>query len=327
MTISVGTLDRKIWSKDLILIYLYDCFKNNTKAVIDMLPEGSCANELGLYKLLDQFCETTGYSKSRITIKTANMLERHPEYIIKRESGSWYEVDAIHRWLCDKTIETGNTPTKHFANFSSRTNWSRLWIATILDTYFKDKTLQTYHYDSTTNNYNPNRYTGLDDLLRFDCKLYVEAAEFIKTCPRVLDIARISEPIQHPENLKLLNYYGDIFVDIVVEPNVSGNCFLVTEKLWRPILARRPFIVMSNSNYLKNLHKLGFKTFNNFWSEGYDDLSEADRIHTIHQILNNLSEYTLDQLHQLLIDMEDILDHNYKNFVELTNHKIDRAFI
>lgn len=326
MTVSIGTLDRKIWSKDLILEYLYDCLKNNKDAVIDMLPEGSCAIELGLYRLLDQFCKATGYSKSRITIRTANMLEHHSEYRVQRDAASWYEINAIHKWLCNKIIKTGNTPTKHFANFSSRTNWSRLWIATILDTYFKDMTIQTYHYDKTTNNYNPNKYTGLDDLLRNGCELYVEAAKFIKSCPRTLDLPQVKEPIQHPENLKLLDYYHDIFVDIVVEPNVSGNCFLVTEKLWRPIIARRPFIVLSNQNYLHNLRKLGFKTFNDFWSENYDYHSENSRILEIQKILEIISNYNVDQLHKILADMKELLDYNYQIFASLTPQKIQGVF-
>jgi hypothetical protein len=326
MTLSIGTLDRKIWSKDLILVYLYHCLTNNKRATIDMLPEGSCAIGLGLYELLDQFCDTTGYPKSNVTIKTANMLEQHSEYRIIRDANSWYEISSIQEWLSNRTISTGTTPSKHFANFSSRTNWSRLWIATILDTYYSDKTLQTYLYDQTTNNYNPKLYTGIDDLIRQGCDMYIEAAKFIGTCPRTLDMPQILEPIQHPENLKLLDYYHDIFLDVVVEPNVHGNCLLVTEKLWRCIIARRPFIVMSNKDYLSNLRKLGFRTFDQFWSEEYDSYAEADRIRAIHTQLDLISTYKVSQLTEMLDLMNDILEHNYNTFIGLTAHKVKRVF-
>jgi hypothetical protein len=342
MELSIGTLDRKIWSKDLILEALYKCFKNNDTLLIDFSPEGSCARSLGLYELLDKFCLVTGYAKNNITIKTANMVESHPGYNIKRDPKCWYEIGMIQEWLGDKNIISGHEPSKHFANFSSRTNWSRLWIATILDTYYSGKTLQTYHYDVTRENYNPNRYTGLDDVIRQGCDLYVEAAKFIKTCPRTLDIGYLKNlentkgsvfqhensyyPIQHPSNLNLLQYYRDIFVDIVVEPNVSGRCFLVTEKLWRPILAKRPFIVMSNANYLDNLRRLGFKTFNNFWSEEYDLHSEANRIHNIEQLLVQISAWTSDELSNKLLDMDAILTHNFNTFSNLNYKKLIEVF-
>jgi hypothetical protein len=95
MELSIGTLDRKIWSKDLILEALYKCFKNNDTLLIDFTPEGSCARSLGLYDLLDKFCAATGYAKNNITIKTANMVESHPRYNNKRDPGCWYEIGMI----------------------------------------------------------------------------------------------------------------------------------------------------------------------------------------------------------------------------------------
>ena len=342
MEISVGTLDRKIWSKDLILETLYTCFKNNDTLLVDFSPEGSSAQALGLYDLLDKFCAATGYAKSNITIKTANLVESHTEYNIKRDPGYWYEVSAIQDWLRGKSVTSGITPSKHFSNFTSRTNWSRLWIATILDTYYSDKTIQTYHYDLSRDNYNPNRYTGLDDLIRQGCDLYVEAANFIKSCPRTLDIEYLQDlqntnasvfqhensyyPIQHPSNLNLLQYYRDIFVDIVVEPNVSGTCFLATEKVWRPIIAKRPFIVVSNPGYLNNLKRLGFKTFDNFWDEEYDHCAEADRINKIAPLLQSIASWSVEELSERLQSMESILDYNLNIFKELSYKKIGLAF-
>lgn len=340
MKIHVQTLDRKIWRKDLLTEFLYKCYINNQSIEIDFAPEGSCAESLGLYRLLDEFCLRTGYSKNQITIKTGNLIEQHPEYSISKQPLSWYEIAEIQRWMTNKVINTSTTPTKHFANFSSRSNWYRLWIATILDKYYADKTLQTYHYDPIRENYNGNGYIGLDDLINYKCDIVTAAVEFIKTCPRTLDIEYLQNldnckdsiyqhensyyPIQHPSNLNLLQYYNDIFVDIVCEPNVSGNCFLVTEKLWRCIIAKRPFIVMSNPNYLANLRKLGFKTFDTFWSEEYDHYGQTDRIHKIESLLAGI--VTMDTS-ESLTKMKDLLDHNYDVFEKLNQFKLREVFI
>ena len=347
MKLHVQTLDRKIWRRDKIATYIQQCANNEVDAVIDFCPEGSCAAGIGLYRLLDELCEKFHYDKKRITICTANMLEHHLEYKIKRVSSYWYEINILQDWAKDKTILTGTHPTQHFANFTNRSNWFRLWIATILNKFYPGKTLQTYHYDPERENLNANGYIGLDDLVKYRCNLVSDAVQFIETCPRTIDIDYLKSidyskvkgfqhtdengnrtyyPISHPANLNLLQYYNNIFIDIVVEPNITGNCFLVTEKLWRCILARRPFIVVSNVGYLANLQRLGFKTFNNFWDESYDNSGVQHRIKDVQSLLAVISEWDIDRLHTTLEEMQDTLDHNYNLFMTLTFEKIDQVF-
>ena len=340
--IHVQTLDRKIWRRDLLLVYLYECYNKNIDALIDFNPEGSCAEYLGLYRLLDEFCVKTGYAKNRITIKTANMLEHHDNYVISKQPGYWYEILKIQKWLKGKQLDIQYQPTKHFANFISRSNWYRLWVATLLDKYYKDKTIQTYHYDPNRENYNGNGYIGLDDLVRYGCNIVPDAVKFIESCPRTIDLEFLQNldncknsifqhensyyPIQHPSNLNLLQYYNNIFVDIVAEPNISGNCFLVTEKLWRSIIAHRPFIVVSNLDYLKNLHKLGFKTFNGWWDENYDNCGDGARLNEIEKIIQKIATYEIKELNSILLDMSEILDHNYQTFLALDHNKLRDTF-
>lgn len=341
MIISLATLDSRIITPDMLVTNLHLAHTNNASEItIDLLPEGSCAEKLKLYSILDKFCLDTGYAKNRIVIKTANMLEHHAEYRIEKHASGWYEIDSIQQWLKDKQILIGYSPKYHFANFSSRTNWFRLWIATILDVHHKDKTIQTYHYDPERDNYNPLNETGLEELQERGCEVLDSAKAFIKTCPRTLDIEFLKDltntkgsvfqhnssyyPIQHPSNLNLLQYYNDIFVDIVAEPNACGDCFLVTEKLWRPIIARRPFIVMSNRKYLDNLRKLGFKTFDKIWSEEYDNYAENDRIKSIEKLLYTIASWK--DLDKKLLEMQDILDHNYLTFKNLKPESLKKVF-
>jgi hypothetical protein len=342
MELTLGTVDRKIWSVDLLLEYLYQCYLNNSSAVINFLPEGSCAHSLELYAILDRFCAATGYEKRQITVKTANIVEHHDEYNIHRSIGGWYEIGVIREWLNGKTISSGVNPSKHFANFTSRNNWYRLWVATILDKYHGDKTIQTYHYNLKKENYNPNKYSGIDDLLKKDCEIVGDALSFLQSCPRTIDLYYLENlenckdsifqhensyyPIQHPSNLNLLQYYKDFFVDVVCEPNASGRCFLCTEKIWRPIIAKRPFIVMSNFSYLSNLRKLGFKTFNQWWPENYDGVMEVDRIRGIEEVLNIISQWPLTDLSDKLCEMQQTLDHNYNVFMSLNPDVFRKAF-
>lgn len=332
MRISVQTQDRKIYRKDLLASRLVQAKYQDLDVAIDFAPEGSCAQSLGLYRLLDEFCETYDYDPGRISIHTANLLEQHDRYRIVTEPSYWYEIDQIRHWLSEHAVDTGTSPSKHFGCFVSRTTWARLWLSAYLDKYHASRTVQTYHYDRTRENYNGNGHVGLDDLFQFGCDMIPDCAEFLMTCPRTIDLdflrsfdtsgspfqhANSYYPIQVPANLNLLHYYHDIFVDIVTEPNIMGSNFLVTEKLWRCIIARRPFVVLGPGDYLHNLRQLGFETFYHYWNEDYDGQTCQTRIQHMTELVDEIAQWPISQCHEALTEMQPILDHNYQTFMNL----------
>jgi hypothetical protein len=272
------------------------------------------------------------------------MVEDHDEYHIDKIPEYWYEVNEIRRWLTGKTINVSNTPEKHFGNFIGRSSWYRLWVAALLNYKFRDKTIQTYHTGLQTHYEKKAElgvvdYVGLEDLIDTKCDILPQAVEFILTCPmndeEDLKVIQNTKsyipqndfyPIQHPANLNILKEYNNIFVDVVCETRVAGNVFFVTEKTWRCIVARRPFITMGSRNFLSNLRKLGFKTFDKFWDESYDEYGMQDRIKKIEEVLDNISKWPVEVLHKKLNEMQDILDHNYNVFLTLQYSKIKDTF-
>jgi hypothetical protein len=341
LTISVQTQDRKIYRKDRLTATLCQAAQEDRDVVIDFYPEGSCAEQLGLYRMLDEFCDRLAFDRTRVTIQTANMLEAHSDYRVVRCPDYWYEVQQVQDWHRSNSVDTGDNPTRHFGCFVSRTTWARLWIATYLDLRHRDRTLQTYHYDRQRENYNRNGYVGLDDLFQRDCDIIPECAAFLTNCPRTIDLDFLKHadtsqsifqhpgsyyPIQVPANLNLINFYYDIFVDIVTEPNVSGNNFLVTEKLWRCIIARRPFIVLGTGSYLYHLRKLGFQTFGRWWSEDYDGQTDQTRIKMIVELLDEIADWNHEKCRVILNDMQSVLEHNYEIFMQLRYEKLREIF-
>lgn len=325
MTISLSMVDSKPWSNDLLWEYLYKQKESNSAIVIDIEPEACCLRTNGVYKVLDRFCESTGYNKT-ITIKTGNMIESHPIYRIERNPGSWCEIIPLQQWLKDNPINHTNNITHTFGSFTGRNHWARLWLAVVLKTKYHSQSLISYHYfNNSTKNFNYDLYVGLDDLVKNDCDLSNQAAEFLQSCPLLLDTVN-TYPIQCPANLNLLRYYENIFVDIVCETNVSGKSFLVTEKTWRSIMTKRPFIIMSNASFLSNLRRLGFQTFDQYWSEDYDKDSGKDRIKKILDIVDKLSLMSLDELNELLLSMDAVLEHNLTVFNSLNFDKINKVF-
>ena len=83
---------------------------------------------------------------------------------------------------------------------------------------------------------------------------------------------------------------------------------------------------MGGLNHLANLRRLGFRTFNNFWDEGYDEYGMQHRVHEIDKLVDDISEWPMEKLITSLNDMQEILDHNFNTFMALTHNKIERVF-
>jgi len=67
----------------------------------------------------------------------------------------------------------------------------------------------------------------------------------------------------------------------------QGTIFL-SEKVFKPIACQHPFMILGNRGSLKELKKLGYKTFHNLIDETYDDMDSKDRFHAIASNINTL---------------------------------------
>ena len=91
-------------------------------------------------------------------------------------------------------------------------------------------------------------------------------------------------------------------------------------------MAGRPFIIMGSQHYLQNLRRLGFRTFNEFWDEGYDDYDPTQRIKEIEKLIQSLANKSLKEMQVMLVKMKPILDHNFQRFKTLTYQQIQETF-
>jgi hypothetical protein len=109
-----------------------------------------------------------------------------------------------------------------------------------------------------------------------------------------------------------ITMYRDIFVDIVSEAHVIGNTFYPTEKIARPMWLKKPFVMFASKDYLCYLRQMGFKTFNDFWSEEYDGYEGRDRFELIIELIKTLSTKSQKELTDMYWDMKYVLDYNFE---------------
>ena len=325
MMIIIPNIDGKIWNIEQHTIDIVDCVINQRPLQISLNSEGPDAGELGLYSLLDNICDRYSYPKHNITITTCNQLESHSEYSIHIQPPLFFMSAQQFASQNQSPEKTFGDNFKHFGLFVGRSNWLRLWLGSYLHKHYLDKTALTFHYDSSLDFH--QAHLGLDDLVRFNLGQIEELdpTNLIAKCP-IIDQAVESYPILTPAHFNISKIYHTFFLEIVCETYCRGNSFFPTEKIWRPIINRTPFIVQGPRDYIKNLHRLGFKTFSNWFDESHSQDEYSYQPMGICSTLDRLALCSTVELEGMYIDMSNTLEHNYQVMMLLTDAKVIKVF-
>jgi hypothetical protein len=113
-----------------------------------------------------------------------------------------------------------------------------------------------------------------------------------------------------PYDVKL---YSDTVLSIVSETDFFGTSSWLTEKTFKAIANKHPFILAANAGTLAKINQLGFKTFENYLPiNQYDRLPSRARLDSVvintRYFLNNVAK------HQEQINQD--VEHNYLRFQE-----------
>lgn len=109
--------------------------------------------------------------------------------------------------------------------------------------------------------------------------------------------------------------FMESFLHIVAETNYWGRKKHLTEKIFKPIILKQPFILVGCANNLAYLKSYGFKTFDKWWSEDYDNITDdIQRMHIIGDTIKEICNYSLPQLEDMLKEMQEVLDYNFHLF-------------
>jgi hypothetical protein len=261
-----------------------------------------------------------------VIIDTCNQLEQHAAYKIIKHPPLYInetkQFEHNNDFNKNKNIQPG---FKHFGMFIGRGNWIRLWISGSLYRNMRSKILLSYHW--TPQNVFHAEHIGLDDMLKWQANIddISAAVALLSECPIQLEKVD-TYPVLSPEHLNICKFYPDFFAEVVCETYYSGKSFFPTEKIWRPLVMKTPFIVHGPVDYLRNLRVLGFRTFDQWWSEEYDDYGHNLRIEKILDLLHDIARMNLSEIRKIYQSMYPTLEHNYQVFMELDSKKFQQLY-
>ena len=154
---------------------------------------------------------------------------------------------------------------------------------------------------------------------------FSDKIEFLSTLPWEYDIqlnkiTSLSQILSQTdtEQLAYLETYINSPIEISIEYKV--NELDISEKTFKPIAFLQPFIVFGQPTTLEYLKDNGYKTFNKWWDESYDTITDSGiKFKMLTHLYKKISRMPHNQLTEILYEMWPIVEHNYYKYCDYTN--------
>lgn len=267
------------------------------------------------------------------------MDENHKEYLIRMLKNNNIEgvnIQVFNYLLKEvKLPVTESEPTVLFSSLSRNyRNWRlRLYIELlergILEKDFVYSFFNIWPYSAPPKEFEPS--TMIEDLQKIGFNnITKQVKRWLKSCPHELDADN-----------NVLNKWSNITYDaiqssnihIIIETHYDQRGYSeeteydrdfapssITEKAYKAIACKRPFISFSTPFWLEDLRNLGFKTFDGIIDESYDRITDNSvRLNMIVNELERISNLPKDQLNTLITECQEIAEYNYSKLLEKQN--------
>jgi hypothetical protein len=112
-------------------------------------------------------------------------------------------------------------------------------------------------------------------------------------------------------------------IHIVSETVFESEKIHLTEKVFKPMVMRQPFVLFAGPGSLEYLRKYGFRTFNSVWDESYDQETDHHcRKQKILDLIDSLAKKSPSEFQDIMQRCQVIIDHNREHFFSDAFEKI-----
>jgi hypothetical protein len=236
----------------------------------DTGAEGISLTHSGILQFINHWVKNSGHPAKRVTINSPNKYE-HIQYKNINHADNHFLQLSGHYYTEVPDIDSSATK---FGFFVGRHTTQRDQIAQDIvaqyQLHFVMSVMKTV--------YNPSPWH-----------------ESVRSIPSIDNVfVRDQYKGNTDTNLSLLNFYNQFQIELVAETMCAGITFFPTEKTFRPITGRRPFLMFGPVNFLNNLRGLGFKTYSECWDESYDQYQGQDRWDRIKTVIKHIIQHGYD---------------------------------
>jgi hypothetical protein len=166
----------------------------------------------------------------------------------------------------------------------------------------------------------------MQELENPNTKLSLPAQELIKQYiqdPLIVDRQNISGHASADFGHQEFELWKSGLWHIVTETVFYYNKLHLTEKIFKPIVAQRPFMLAAAPGNLAYLKSYGFKTFDRWIDESYDTIEDPDqRLQAIVDQTHKLCAMSDSELRQMHKEMQPVLEHNFNHLWTTFRHHI-----
>ena len=121
---------------------------------------------------------------------------------------------------------------------------------------------------------------------------------------------------------------NDAFWHIVTETVFYYDKLHLTEKIFKPIVSKQPFMLLAAPGNLAYLKSYGFKTFDSVIDESYDLIQDNDlRIEAVVKQLHWYCDLSPGEKTDVIKQLEPIIDYNFHHFYGEFRHIIARELL
>lgn len=296
---------------------LEDVKNNNAKILLVNTFEGYSLDNYDKF-ILEYFIKPYHLTYNNFITLTGNLIKISKKGVKNIYLNSWEDIIEYHQRQKHKTLKkslenifSNNLRPYKFICLQRRPKIQRLALFTEL--FDQESGILTMGIGDQ-NNFNYIDSIEITLSLEYP-KIYKKYQKRkIKTIlPKQYDVELSFENPTHDDNVKkYFNSYLHIVSETYFE-NTSTQMFF-SEKIYKPIVFLQPFILFGQTNSLKYLKELGFKTFSSFIDESYDDIKDDHQ--RFYAALNSVKEFLkqdITEIHKKMKDMLPILKHNYFN--------------
>lgn len=311
-------LENEQFGFDFIAPRVIEDVKNNIAKIVIIFPyegnTGLVQGEQGSHvnrgaSIVNEWCKRAGLHKNQVYFVHGNLLADEFNSIVTNYTSM--SVDTFSTWLPREYMNAETNPPVYnpvddknlYLCYNRNVKTNRIILMTMLEhKNIFDRGLISCGSPITIEHL---RY----QIERYNLEHLSSAAERIAN----------KTPIEIDMNLTTNNpacnivedHYRKTFISLIPETHYDDGILFRSEKIWKTLAVGHPFIVFSCSGFLKSLKELGFKTFDKWIDESYDNEPDwIKRSDMVTDEVNRLSTFSIDQMHGMRREMESAVLHN-----------------